>query len=225
MILQRAFRHPRRNEDFIYVNREPGYNNVSVRFRDEELIRISSRKELIKGVTFSHEELGDVRIILHTYPFDLHVYVDELHSPDNSNHPTKTIESIGFNFIFPLILNGIFYVSVADLADSDGSYFYTVLKTIYGVSFLAYCASIGLIMWKKIIGYYIGAILFYLQFALFFYTLNNYIRWDEEYLYVIMAILIIQAIVLPFGLRHVIHFKKHEAPDPEESEELLDDSL
>jgi hypothetical protein len=225
MILQRAFRHPRRNEDLIYVNWEPGYQNVSVRYNENELIKGLTRKELIKGVTFFHEELGNVRVILHTYPFDLHVYVDELHSPDNSNHPTKTIESIGFNFIFPLILNGIIYLSVADLADKEGSYFYTTLKTIYGISFLIYCASIALIMWKKIIGYYIGAILFYLQFALFFYTLNNHIRWDEEYLYILMAIMIIQAIVLPFGMRHVIRFKEHEVSEPAESEDLLDNSL
>lgn len=222
MRLERTFKIPKKRGEFVLVSWDPGYRNLVVEYENKEIISIDNPRRLMEGAEFTIEGLGDLKIVLQTEPYILEVFLNGLHSPSNSNHPFKTIESIGFNFIFPFILNFILYTATKDLEDTHGSYFNMILSTFFGVSFIIYSASIILILFKKIVGYYIGSGLFYIQFLLFFYTWDNLIRWNEDFLVVIIGIMVIQAIALPFGLIKVAQFQKNMEDEPQFDEDILD---
>ena len=230
MKFQRRFPHPKRKKEEVIITWTGGYDQTEVMYKDSLIGVIEDPKELIEGTEFLVDGLGEIKVVLFEDPYDLHVFFNGLHSPANTNHPKINIGSVSLNFFLPIILNGIIFIRLYSfhILDKKGTqYFdgplYYLLLSILGISFLGMSTGVILLFKRKIVGFLVAGIFFYLEAFLFFVS-STFLNWGES-VYVLWLVQLIHIFIIPIALLRVLEYKRHLIERNIPTEELLDDPV
>jgi len=230
MKFQRRFPHPKRKKEEVIITWTGGYDQTEVMYKDSLIGVIEDPKELIEGTEFLVDGLGEIKVVLFEDPYDLHVFFNGLHSPANTNHPKINIGSVSLNFFLPIILNGIIFIRLYSfhILDKKGTqYFdgplYYLLLSILGISFLGMSTGVILLFKRKIVGFLVAGIFFYLEAFLFFVS-STFLNWGES-VYVLWLVQLLHIFIIPIALLRVLEYKRHLIERNIPTEELLDDPV
>ncbi len=230
MKFQRRFPHPKRKKEEVIITWTGGYDQTEVMYKDSLIGVIEDPKELIEGTEFLVDGLGEIKVVLFEDPYDLHVFFNGLHSPANTNHPKINIGSVSLNFFLPIILNGIIFIRLYSfhILDKKGTqYFdgplYYLLLSILGISFLGMSTGVILLFKRKIVGFLVAGIFFYLE-AFLFVVSSTFLNWGES-VYVLWLVQLLHIFIIPIALLRVLEYKRHLIERNIPTEELLDDPV
>lgn len=218
MDYEKKFPLTRRPHEFVLAQWERGYKNVTLYFKERELISIPNPNVLKKGFTFHDAELNEVNVKFSESPMSLNITVDGFHSPVNVNHPKnqiKTVTRVFFVIAFLGLLGTI--VEMGYYPPNTAAGLITLLINL--IIMTCYILAIVSTYNQKAWGYYFGfgGYTFNIVITLLGTMLN------ANLLSIMMLLVkgIIYAVILSY-IKTAISLSKHEKYKNLVSDELID---
>ena len=212
MDFQQQFPHPKRKNDPVIIEWTRGYGLTQLFYRNRLIGSVEGHKALMKGVVFPDDQLGKVELKLLKEPFAFELKIDGLHSVVNRNHPKFNIAQSAANFLLPLIFSILLTFSFLSTPNTD----YQDLRRTdillgigFGVSSALYLASMILIIYRKVVGFFVGAGLFLIHYLAFIVTSIQANVTLKDIGWVFLFIFTILLIILLFSLRRVFTYLQY----------------
>ena len=168
MDFERRYPHPKLKYEYFVAHWTKGYRSAELWYNNRLVISVSGTEQLLKGVKFYDEIVGDIEFKLEQDPYVLNVKVDGYRSRINSKHPDKGIKSVS-NWILP----GILYYFLATIVYATvlfGSYYPAFVQAplyfnLIGLGLLI--TTYILIRFVSPVFFFMGLLVYVLQLTLF----------------------------------------------------------
>lgn len=221
---QKVLPHPKLSNEKLLATWDRGYVNIELWHNNRSVLKAEKFTKENASIVVEDDILGVTELYLSSDPYTLNLKIDGLHSPINSEHPSKTCKTIA-NWLTPGIL---FYfiallVSISLAAGvpklSELGVFVLVMQSITFVIFIgAYVAA----LWLSPLYYLIGFLLYQLHAIWLVYMVVEFQLYDLPMIVLTSGYLLFSAMsFLP--LKRLNSYRKHLPYMKRKQTEIIDD--
>ncbi len=223
MDFERRYPHPKLQYEYFVVRWSKGYRSAELWYNNRLVVTVTETEQLLKGVKFHDDMLGDVEFKLEEDPYVLNVKVDGFHSKFNSKHPEKGIRSVS-NWVLPGILYYLLaiIVTVSVLFDSRYGSMMSKFPLYYNLVGLGLLVAIYfLIRFVSPVFLFAGVFIYLLQ--LLYFSLNVFQSPSVHVFWIILYLGYLTFVIAMFlPTRRVISYMRHKKYDFNTDSEVLD---